>query len=190
MRTVSPGGLVAFLSGFLAVAPAGRAQAGSALDPVETRLLHRRIDLSGVRGFDEKTGHWSPYKKGPEQLLVVHLWDIACAPCISEMPMLRKVVHGWRAHPQVGFLFVSETLDERKLLDYWRAATERVPRVTLYQNTDDRIREVLDTGKQPVTLLVDQDLVVRQAFIGSLEERTNELAASMTRLLSVVQRKK
>lgn len=166
------------------------AAAEPALSQLELSLLHRRIDLSGVRGFDAKTSRWQPYRKGSESLLVVHLWAVECAPCIAEMPILRNIVSGWRDEAELRFLFISETLDEKKLLDYWRASASHVPSVSVYQNTDERIRSILETGKQPITLLVDQDLVIRQAFIGTLSDRTNELTASMTRLLAVARRKK
>ncbi len=166
--------------------------ANAELPPIqsEASLLHRRINLDGVRVFEAKTKRWQPYRKGSESLLILHLWAVECAPCIAEMPTLRNIVFGWRDEADLRFLFISETLDEKKLLEYWRSNAERVPAVALYQNTDNRIRDILETGKQPLTLLVDQDLVIRQAFIGTLSDRNHELAASMTRLLAVVRRKK
>jgi len=180
------------LGSTLALGMSQQRLANAELPPIqsEASLLHRRINLDGVRVFEAKTKRWQPYRKGSESLLILHLWAVECAPCIAEMPTLRNIVFGWRDEADLRFLFISETLDEKKLLEYWRANAERVPAVSLYQNTDNRIRDVLETGKQPLTLLVDQDLVIRQAFIGTLSERNHELAASMTRLLAVVRRKK
>ena len=107
------------------------------------------------------------------------------------MPLLRNIVRGWKDDPSVQIVFISETLDEKVLREFWfQSARDRVPDLPLIQSADDRIRDVLGTGKQPVTLLLDRDLVVRQAFIGSLTERTQELTESMSRLLRAIRAKK
>lgn len=176
--------------GFLTVAGPQLTYAEPTPAQQESALLHKRLDFGGVRAFDEKTGRWQPYRRASESLLVVHLWAVECAPCVAEMPTLRSFVAGWRDEPALRFLFISETLEEKKLLDFWRAAAARVPSVAIYQNADDRIRGVLENGRQPITLLVDQDLIIRQAFVGSLVDRTSELAASMTRFLTMTRHKK
>lgn len=100
------------------------------------------------------------------------------------MPLLKNIARGWKNEPGVQIVFVSETLDEKVLRDFWfKTNRDRVPETPLTQSIDNRIRDTLDTGKQPLTLLLDQDLVVRQALVGSLTERSPELTTSMSRLL-------
>lgn len=154
------------------------------LRTVELSLLHRRLDLGGVRALDAKTGRWSPLRVEGARLLVVHLWAVECSPCTAEMPLLKNIARGWKNEPGVQIVFVSETLDEKVLRDFWfKTNRDRVPETPLTQSIDNRIRDTLDTGKQPLTLLLDQDLVVRQALVGSLTERSPELTTSMSRLL-------
>lgn len=165
-----------------------------AAEPVrelEVSLLHRRIDLRGVRVFDAPKNSWGSFKSEDRRLLLLHLWAVECQPCVDEMSLLRNIVRGWKDDPSVQIVFISETLDEKALREFWfQSARDRVPETPLIQSTDDRIRDVLGTGKQPVTLLLDRDLVVRQAFIGSLMERTQELTESMSRLLRAIRAKK
>lgn len=154
---------------------------------LEISLLHRRLDLRGVRVFDASKERWGSLKPVDRRLFLIHLWAVECLPCVSEMPLLRNIARGWKNDPAVEIVFISETLDEKQLREFWfRTARDRVPEAPLVQSADDRIRDVLGTGKQPVTLLLDRDMVVRQAFIGSLTERTNELTEGMSRLLRAI----
>ena len=191
MRTVrqsAPAGLLILLT---ALAAPLSVRADSATARAETALLHRRLDLRSVRTFDPSSGRTSPYQPSSAPLRVIHLWAVECAPCIAEMPMLRNLINGWRNEPGVQFLLISETLDQEKLRQFWQRAADKVPQVpALYQSTDDRLRDGLQTGAQPLTLLVDSDWVIRQAFVGSLLERTAEFAASTARLLAAVQHRK
>lgn len=161
-----------------------------AAEPVhatEASLLHRRIDLHGVRVLDGSKIRWNPLTLEGSRLYLIHLWAVECKPCVAEMPLLKNIALGWKNDSNVNVLFISETLDEKQLREFWfQTAKDRVPDVPLMQSVDDRVREVLGTGKQPITLLVDRDLVVRQAFVGSLAERTGELAESMSRLHRVL----
>lgn len=102
------------------------------------------------------------------------------------MPLLRRVVQGWRSKPAVRFLFVSETLNQDVLTSYWvKQHASDVPDDDPYQSTDSRLRDILELGSQPVTLILDRDLVIRQAFVGTLTERVSELAAGINRLLAL-----
>lgn len=152
----------------------------------EASLLNRRLDLSSVRRWDRKQGSWRSLSRGNEQVLVLQLWAVECAPCLAEMPLLRRVVQGWRSKPAVRFLFVSETLNQDVLTSYWvKQHASDVPDDDPYQSTDSRLRDILELGSQPVTLILDRDLVIRQAFVGTLTERVSELAAGINRLLAL-----
>jgi len=151
---------------------------------LESSLLHRRLDLGGVRIFDADRGKWGPLKHERGKLSVIHLWAVECAPCVAEMPLLKNIAKGWHSEADVRFYMVSETLDEKVVKDFWFKTNKgRVPDTALTQSVDDRIREALGTNKQPVTLILDSDFVVRQAFVGALNNRAAELAAGLSRLL-------
>ena len=73
----------------------------------EADLLHRRLDLSGVKEWSPATGRWNLGLR-PAKLYVVNLWSVYCRPCIEEFPTLKNIVHGWRSNPDVQFLFIAD----------------------------------------------------------------------------------
>lgn len=149
----------------------------------EAGLLHLRLDLNGIRGYQRSNQQWQPFQHGQEELLVVNLWAVECVPCVAELPVLRIMVQSWSDQPKVRFLFISETLDEQKIVNFWhQTAKNRVPDLEVFQSTDNRIRATLGTGLQPLTLILDSQYMVRQAFIGSLAERRFEVSRALTRL--------
>lgn len=182
--------LGAGLSGALSLPLSNRAAAAPHADrgpgaPGETDLLHTRLDLGGVRGYEREHRTWRPFAWGRERLLIVHLWALECPPCLAEMPLLRALVRGWRDQAAARFLFISESLDELKVLAFWLTThREKVPEVAVQQSTDGRIRDALGIGTLPLTLLVDRERLVRQAFIGSLASRKFELGRAIGRLLA------
>lgn len=150
----------------------------------EIKLLHRQLDLTGIRVWDARSKKWLPRAPAPGRILVLNLWAVECPPCVAEFPILRDIARGFRkTETAVRFAFVSETKDEEKLLGFARTNRDKMPEAELYQVTDARLRSLLGTEKQPVTLLLDQNLVVRQAFVGSIVERRNEFVDSIERLL-------
>ena len=164
---------------------------GGDASALESSLLHRRLDLGGIRVFDADKDKWGPLKHERGKLLVVHLWAVACAPCVAEMPLLKNIAKGWRSEADVRFYMVSETLDDKIVKDFWfKTNKDRVPDTALTQSVDDRIREALGTNKQPVTLILDSDLVVRQAFVGAINNRAAELAEGLSRLLKTFNSRK
>lgn len=151
---------------------------------IEAQLLHLQLDLSGVRAWDGTARRWQPLAAA-EPILVVNLWAVECAPCRAEFPQLRRMVEAWRDQPEVRFLFVSETLSEKELLGYWDGARAEVPATAPCQATDSRLRDILGTGRQPVTLILDSQRVVRHAIVGSIERRGGELATALRRLVAL-----
>jgi thiol-disulfide isomerase/thioredoxin len=153
---------------------------------LEATLLHRRLDLSSVRMWDCKNQRWQPFRQGKERVLVLQLWAVECLPCIQEMPLLHNMVSGWQRETAVRFVFISETLEEDKLTQFWcKDKKGTVPDLNTYQSTDGRLRDTLETEKQPLTLLLDHDFVVREAFVGTLLSRAGEVAAAVTRMVAV-----
>lgn len=153
----------------------------------EARLLHRRIDLSAVLRWDRRGHSWQPLGKPTERLLVINLWSAHCKPCVDEFPLLRRLAAAWQSQPDVRFLFISDPPHDTEaveVVDFWQQHPGAVPDSDPCRSRTDKLRTVLDNNSQPLTLLVDQDGTVRQAFVGTIHERG--LASAMERLLKVL----
>ena len=153
----------------------------------EARLLHRRLDLSGVMRWDRRAGSWQPLGRPTERLLVINLWSAHCKPCVDEFPLLRRMFAAWRSEPDVRFLFISDPPHDTEAVEvvaFWQQHAAAVPDADPLRSTTDKLRATLDNNSQPLTLLVDQQGVIRQAFVGAIQERG--LASAMERLLKVL----
>lgn len=147
----------------------------------ESLLLHRQVDLEGLRRL--KDGKFSVETPQPARLTILHVWAVECRPCIEELPLVRKLADSLEQDPQLRFVMVTETTDTKVLLDFLAKNRGELPRsAPQYQSTDERLRKSLQNRSQPVTLLLDARMVVRQAFLGSLKLRRSELAEAIQRL--------
>jgi hypothetical protein len=148
----------------------------------EHGLLHIRLDLGGVRRWQEGRPSSEPLTS-QKSLLVVHLFSLDCPPCLAELPELKPVFRP--GMPDLDFALVLETLDAARIQDFLRKSASQLPSVGLYLSTDHRIRATSQLGMEavPVTLLLDGQHVVRQAFVGSLKDRMHELQAALTYLV-------
>ena len=102
---------------------------------------------------------------------------------MRELPALRQVMAHLRLETKMRVVFISEDLPsdltaflkthggELREVENWLSGPSSGLRIDLH-----------DSG-QPMTLLVDGNLVVRQAFVGLVSERRNELFAGASRLL-------
>jgi hypothetical protein len=169
-----------------AAAPAGlsaaQAQAQElAVRRQESLLLHQKVDLRGLRRVDGP----SPVVESPpvSRILIVHIWAVECRPCVEEFPVLRPILDSLRTLPLVKAVLISETQDTPKLQAFLRDNRSIVPQLPQYQVADDRLRASLQNQSQPVTLLLDERGVVRQAFLGSIRHRRSELADAVQRLV-------
>lgn len=187
MRTVEPSRRSAWW--LLLCVGAGLASPGGALAckeeaqaAQENGLLHRRLDFTKVRRWDEVRGTWQPVALSGSRVYLVNLWADFCAPCLEEFPLLRQLVAAWRDRSEVEFLFVSATPSAATTRAYWRSHADRVPQVAPLLDLNDGLRTLLDCDKLPLTLLVDGQGMVRQAFIGSIKGRQIEVASAVDRL--------
>ena len=180
---IASGLLPALLLTLTSAAPA----AAEELRAQEATLLHRRLPLRELQR--QVAGEWRSYTLPTAKLLVINLWSTRCKPCIEEMPFLRRLAAGWRGEHGVRFLFVADPPEENpeaELQAFWRPRGSPLHGEELLRSSDGALRAALDTGVEPITLLVDSDRVVRQAFVGSVVRRGAELAAAMTRLLQIL----
>jgi hypothetical protein len=147
----------------------------------ESLLLHRKVDLTGLRLLHEGqlvNGSAPPVSR----LLILNIWAVECRPCVEEFPILRRIADSLHDMPQVKFVLVTETLDAVRLQRFFSEHRGDLPRVEQYQSTDDKLRGSLQNRSQPVTLLLDALGVVRQAFLGTLRQRRSEFADAILRL--------
>lgn len=185
-------GGVALMLGALAGAPGPAAAADSEvgipaaalLAEREGALLHRRIDLSAVRLWSRATHGWRPVGASPARVTVLNLWSIHCQPCLAEFPLLKRIVDGWRGRADVRFLFIADPPSDTsaaELAAFWDRSLQALPDVDPGRATTDALRRSLESELQPITLLLDEKLVVRQAFVGAVTGRS--LGTAIERLL-------
>lgn len=148
----------------------------------ESQLLHRKVELGGLRLLRDGVPSREPTERPVARLLILHLWAVECRPCVEEFPILRRITDALHDLPQVKTILVTETLDLDKLRRFMAEHRGDLPRVDHYQCIDDRLRGSLQNRSQPLTLLLDALSTNRQAFLGSLKLRRSEFADAIQRL--------
>jgi mRNA-degrading endonuclease toxin of MazEF toxin-antitoxin module len=166
--------------------PARRAESELALRREESGLLHRAVDLSELArfSFGERNPDraFTPERPGLAPVTVLHIWAVECHACVEEFGVLRQVVDSFARTWDVKFMLLSETEDPRTLMTFLEGRAKEVPRADHYQIRGERLRAGLQNRTQPTTLLLDQRGLIRQALLGSLMNRRNELVEGITRL--------
>jgi hypothetical protein len=164
--------------------PRNRALADETVADREAALLHRRLDLAVVQKWSRSMGSWQPLSVPPSAVYVVNLWSIHCKPCLAEFPLLKNILAGWKSRSEVQFLFIadppSET-SEAETVAFWQQSRAALPDADPCRASSDELRRSLENDSEPLTLLLDDRFVIRQAFIGSIGSRP--LGRSIERLL-------
>lgn len=164
-----------------------RADPPARLADAESGLLHRRLNLSTLNRYHRGQKIWLPLRLAPARLYVVNLWGVHCAPCRAEFPLLRNIARAWQSQKDVQFLYVADPpLDSpaEEVVRFWQELAAQLPDADPVRSRDDSLRQELDNQAQPITLLLDAQLVVRQAFVGAIGDRP--LGTAITRLLRVL----
>lgn len=153
----------------------------------EESLMHRRLDLDEVQCFAPNGQVVRPRSTSPAHLTLINLWSVRCEPCRKEFPRLRNIVSESRRQGlKIDFLFVADPPEETSEQDvhtFWHRERVMLPDSLPCRSKGSKLRTSLGIDGVPVTLLVDSNTVVRQAFFGSIEGR--KVASAMERLLSV-----
>ncbi len=150
----------------------------------ESLLLHRRIDLSMLRV--QRGQAFVAADPLASRLSLIHLWAVECKPCLDELPTLQSFFSAQSQDPRIKVIIASETRDQGKLSDFIKQHRGWFPNTPLYQVADDTLRSSLQNFSQPLTLLVDDRGVVRQAWVGSLRGRKSELVDAVGRYLKTL----
>lgn len=155
----------------------------------ESELLHRRLELEGVvewRGGQQGWMQLLPSKR-PPKVTVLHLWSPRCGPCVAELPLLSRMIDAWRSEPAVRFLVVADHGDDgdgSELLAFVQSHPALWRSLPLLRLRDQRLRDALGVAVQPLTMLLDEQKVVRQVFVGPLSGRN--LGSAIARLREAV----
>jgi thiol-disulfide isomerase/thioredoxin len=193
MRTVRPA--IWFLTGVLAIySPVVLAAPTAIADAeVEAALLSvsMRSLLSELLLWDERTSTWQ-VARGSQAIIdrpvtVVHVWADWCEPCRDEFPILRDLVE--QLPNNVQFISITQTQDTAVLSGFLFRYQTRLPKLPIYQTSrlSDALSDPLArTGlPMPITLVLDHQLVVRTAVVGSLAHRRGGILRSVQRLLAL-----
>lgn len=180
--------LAALFAGLPSVVLAAPLEPEAKLREAEANLLHKRLDLGSIVEWRLSEGAWKPLTVPPARVYVVNLWSVHCAPCIAEMPLFAKLVRGWSGdEATVRFLFVADPPSDTNVAElerFWGKPPVEMPATAPCRTTNERLRDGLGVGMQPLTLLLDEHFVVRQVFAGALGTRA--LGAAIERLLTAV----
>jgi thiol-disulfide isomerase/thioredoxin len=171
----------------------------------EESLLHLEIApslLSKVQLWNHQQAEWQapmaeqvPMRRAP--VVVMHLWADWCGPCKTEMPLLRTQIQELAAQhrERLEFVFMTESNRSVELARYMIGSRERMPRVAYYLDIGEAVARLLRTNlpsgqlSLPITLLLDEQRVVRQAFVGPLAPRWPELQRGVARLVQLSSRR-
>lgn len=177
---------------------------GSELDirRKEARLLHLGIDRAALHTllvWDEKTnalrdGIRAEDPDDSTPLMILHLWATWCEPCKVELPLWREMGPqiAEKHHNRVRIVHVALQNDSSDMAGFVRALHKKLPFPLKHFDRGEHLAAILrgrtPNGKLtlPMTLLLDQDRVVRQAFIGPIGPRRQELQDATAWLLSRV----
>jgi len=150
----------------------------------EQKLLHARLAFDGIARVDllgQRIVEARLHSGG--RPLLVHLWSVNCPPCVRELPALSQVMAHLRKETGLRVVFIAEDLPS-VLTAFLRAHGAGLPAVEHWlSGPSSGLRIDLQDSGQPMTLLLDADLVVRQAFVGLVSERRHELFVGASRLL-------
>lgn len=161
----------------------------------ESYLLNQRVSLGSLDVWDAAGSKWRPLRGetplGRARVLVLHVWADWCQPCVQELPVLRELALRLAAdyNGDVTVAFLSETHLSEQMSAFLRANPEALKDLTLYHDSNGRLADNLAQALPqsavtlPTTLILDRDLVVRQALVGPQLQRRGELVNGIARLL-------
>ena len=166
----------------------------------EVAFLHTPLSptlLRRVQIWDDKLHDWRDAKSAElwedkTPLLIVHLWATWCAPCVDELALWRELTPLLERTGQVRVLFVAVQSQSPDVDAFLTKHAARMPQGPLYhelgESLSSRLRErVTDRRLQyPITLVLDSDRIVRQAFVGSVHSRRGELLQFVTNLMHLL----
>ena len=176
----------------------------------EEALLHRRTDLGGLVQKQRGAATWKKLVPPTAPLLVVNLWSRQCKPCLEELPKFRQLMQEHPGVPFLFVADPPLETSREEIERFWarplvelasgatcfgqvpprggeRSCLLSLPEAEPIRSEDARLIDSLGdkegtTTSRPITLLIDGSGVVRQAFVGSVLGRFDQLGKAITRL--------
>lgn len=165
----------------------------------EFQLTSRRLTPSifeDLMQWDGKKRSWQRQLTGhavvQSRVAVLHFWADYCTPCRAEFPWLKELAREFsqKLRGQVQLVFISDTASSETMAQFADQNQAILPwgDGPHYLDTDRRLQQLLGNGLAsgvmpiPTTLICDP-LIVRQAIIGPLVQRRNDLRGAIERLL-------
>lgn len=174
----------------------------------ELSLMHQpiaRADLLDLDLWDGKALEWRAAKPSEhvDQLapvLLLHFFGSWCEPCKAEFPVWRDIAPKLEAahRGKLRIVYVALQTPRGAMERFVQENRDRLPPISAgsawYSDSSDRLSTslrralLMGSGKLPVpvTLWVDDQRVVRQVLVGSIDRRRAELVESTERLVKLV----
>lgn len=168
----------------------------------EVALLHSAIkpdDLRNLNIWDLKLSAWR-HSTGAEvvdqrtPVLVVHVWASWCGPCKQELPVWREMGPLLEAKykGKLRIVYVAIQTGRDDMEGFLAQSRDKMPPAPWYFDLGDHVTGGLrkamgDRFPMPVTLLLDDRRIVRQALAGAITYRRAELVESIDRLVRLVE---
>jgi thiol-disulfide isomerase/thioredoxin len=129
---------------------------------------------------------------------LLNFWYRGCAPCMAEMPALKKLKEEWEQHAEVQFISVClDSLyfrnDSTFVLSDKIHSSSPIPEYcveTGFRHVGDgkAIADSFQVRAYPTNLIIDQDGVARKVMTGAkIEDSNDELARNLTREIKRIQ---
>jgi len=175
----------------------------------ESYLLNQSITLPALSFWDSVQKGWrTPEGKLdqplPSKVRILHIWAHHCLPCKEEFPILREMDRQLRKdyRGEVLFTYVAVDIrDSEAMKQFWTANNAQMPIGTMFGDHNDALSRNLaellpqkpqkgpgDTGAMarllplPMTLVLDDEGVIRQALVGSIASRRAELVNGVAQI--------
>jgi thiol-disulfide isomerase/thioredoxin len=116
-------------------------------------------------------------KKLKGKIIVINFWFTYCGPCIKEMPFLTELVAANKENPVVFIAPAPENETQiKKFLQKNTFTYQIVPSSLNYINT-------MHIENFPTHLVIDQDGIIRNAFVGYTDDIKMKLQEAIDKLL-------
>ncbi|MGM0577971.1 MAG: TlpA family protein disulfide reductase [Myxococcota bacterium] len=156
--------------------------------PLEERLPGETLEFTALK-------FWRGWEEAPEdertfsmqevrgQVVIVHFWASWCEPCRKSMPYYDRLLKKYNTEHGAEVLeVVAVNIDAEREVAVMFLEEVPVDFITVWDEGAE-IQRDLDVDKMPVTLLVDEQGVVRYAHVGEEEYQQVTLLEELDTLL-------